>query len=76
MQKSSWTPTQIVLTLQLSVETMHTRIIQTTLTYQGRNTDIPLISVGPNELIVSEKFVPGQDEELERRICDNHKKHT
>lgn len=24
----------------------------------------------------SEKFVPGQDEELERRICDNHKKHT
>ena len=22
------------------------------------------------------KFVPGQDEELERRICDNHKKHT
>ena len=21
------------------------------------------------------KFVPGQDEELERRICDNHKKH-
>jgi len=24
----------------------------------------------------SEKFVPGQDEELERRICDNHKKHN
>merc|ERR1719232_2270135 len=24
----------------------------------------------------SEKFVPAQDEELERRICDNHKKHT
>merc|ERR1719361_3224941 len=22
------------------------------------------------------KFVPGQDAELERRICDNHKKHT
>ena len=26
--------------------------------------------------LASEKFVPGQDEELERRICDNHKKHT
>ena len=22
------------------------------------------------------KFVPGQDQELEKRICDNHKKHT
>ena len=27
-------------------------------------------------ILSSEKFVPGQDEELERRIWDNHKKHT
>ena len=24
----------------------------------------------------SENFVPAQDSELERRICENHKKHT